>query len=324
MGNQITALFQAAAGRDYISVQGCFGEDGQCMIYLKKNATRSGINGQAFAATVVETKAITRLAKAAGRTYGVGAIIITHGECDASNSNYESDLHALWSDYNSDIAAVTGQTQKIPMLVSQQNSARLDHAVSIQAEWKAGVDYPGDIICTGPKYHLPYYSDNTHLIAEGYEQLGEKYAQVYFHRVILGRNWQPLAPIAVSHSGQVISVRFHVPVPPLVWDAAFQTPHQGMAEWKNGKGFEVRAASGAKATINSVAISGDSVLITCASPVTTGMQVGYAQVQEPSPMSSPHTGTRHWGLLHDSDPFVGYVTKTAQPNWAVAFDLPVP
>ena len=41
-------------------------------------------------------------------------------------------------------------------------------------------------------------------------------------------------------------------------------------------------------------------------------------------MSTPFVGTFRWGLLRDSDPFVGAATKAAQPNYAVAFELPVP
>jgi hypothetical protein len=36
------------------------------------------------------------------------------------------------------------------------------------------------------------------------------------------------------------------------------------------------------------------------------------------------TGTVRWGQLRDSDAFVGAVTKRPQPNYAVAFELPVP
>jgi len=119
MANQVTALVKAASGRDFIGVHGEVGENGQCMTFLKKNATPRGISGRSFEAAMIETKAITRLAKAAGKTYGVGAIIITHGECDAGNMNYENDLYQLWSDYNTDIAAITGQQQKVQMIVSQ-------------------------------------------------------------------------------------------------------------------------------------------------------------------------------------------------------------
>jgi hypothetical protein len=321
MGNEITAQVEAASGRDFISVQGEFGENGQCMTYLQKNAPQSGVNGRAYAATLIETQAITRLAKAAGKIYGVGAIGILHGECDAGNTGYENALHQLWSDYNTDLPAITGQTQKIQMLVSQQNSTN-DQSASTLAQWKVGVDYPNDIVCIGPKYQYPSV-DGTHLTTDGYEPLGEKFGQVYYQRIVLDNNWQPLAPDTATRSGAVITVRFHAPVLPLVWETTFQAPHQSIAEWKNGKGFEVSVGSG-RVTINSVAISGDSVLITCATTIAAGTIVGYAMFAEPARMTTPFAGLTRWGLLRDSDPFAGAITKKAQPNYCVAFQMSVP
>ena len=177
MGNQVTALVVDAGAPDYVSVHGQFGENGQCMAYLRKDATPSGINGRAFEATVVATQAITRLAKAEGKTYGVSAITVVHGECDAGNTAYEDDLVQLWRDYNSDLQAVTGQAESIQMLVSQQNSTN-DHAASTLAQWQVGVDYPDDIACVGPTYQYEAFTDGTHLVGEGYRQLGEKFGQV--------------------------------------------------------------------------------------------------------------------------------------------------
>jgi len=41
-------------------------------------------------------------------------------------------------------------------------------------------------------------------------------------------------------------------------------------------------------------------------------------------MTQPFLGTFRWGQLRDSDPFVGSTTQKAQPNFSVAFELPVP
>jgi hypothetical protein len=323
MGNQITALVAAAGGGDYVSVQGEFGENGQCITFLKKNATQSGVNGRAYAATLIETQAIKRLAAAAGKTYGIGAILVTHGECDAGSASYETDLYQLWTDYNADLPAITGQTQKIQMILSQQDSTN-DHSSSTLAQWKIGVDHPNDVVLSGPKYQYPYGTDNIHLVTDGYRQLGEKSGQVYFERVVQGHAWQPLQPTTVERSGRVITVHYHIPTPPLVWETTFQAPHQGIAEWAAGKGFEVRAASG-RIMITSVAISGDAVQITCGSDLpATGLFVGYALTADATPMSTPFNGTVRWGLLRDSDPFVGRMTSKAQPNFAVVFELPVP
>jgi len=142
--------------------------------------------------------------------------------------------------------------------------------------------------------------------------------------VVLGRNWQPLQPTTVERQGAVITVHYHVPAPPLVWETAYQEPHQSIAEWKQGKGFEVSNSSREKVAIESVAISGDSVVITCAADPGANARVGYAMYGERARMTVPFAGTFRWGLLRDSDPFVGEVTKKAQPNYSVAFEMPVP
>ncbi len=322
MADELTALVKAAAGRDYIGVHGEVGENGQGIRFLKKNPDQQGVNGHAYEATMVETKAITRLAKAAGKTYGVGAIIVTHGENDAGNAKYEEQLRQLWQDYNTDLPAITGQTQKIQMIVSQQNSTN-NRSASTLAQWKIGVDYPKEIVCSGPKYQYPS-GDGTHLNTEGYRELGEKFGQIYFTRVILGQDWQPLQPTKAERDGKAITVQFHVPVKPLAWESTFDAPHPSVEEWKLGKGFEVSTANGQKIAIESAEIAGDAVVITCAADPGAKALVSYAMNGDRTRMAKPFAGTTRWGLLRDSDPFQGAVTGKAQPNYAVAFEMSVP
>jgi hypothetical protein len=179
------------------------------------------------------------------------------------------------------------------------------------------------MVCSGPKYQY-HSTEGVHLTADGYRQMGEKYAQVYFERVILGKDWRPLEPTAVERSNAVITVHFHVPVPPLVWDANLQTPHPSIAEWKDAKGFEVSTSADEKVAIASVAIDGDAVMITCATDPGAGARVGYAIIGGKTRMSTPFPGTFRWGLLRDSDPFKGIGSGALQPNYAVAFELTAP
>jgi hypothetical protein len=341
MANQLSVLALAAglgsAGgdsgvNDYVTVHGAVGENGQPLSFLKKGAVQMDVRGHAFEATLIEARAVTRLAQAAGKTYGVGAITVTHGESDAGNTEYEAQLRQLWVDYNTDLSAITGQTEPPLMIVSQQNSSN-DRSPSTLAEWRIGVDYPNDIVCSGPKYQYPYRPDTLHLTVEGYETLFEKYAQIYFERVVKQADWQPLQPTTVEREGQVISVHFHVPVPPLVWEDTFPAPHQAaLTEWAAGNGFEVRAGA-TNVSITAVAIDGDTVRITCGADLpATGVTVGYAMTADPvvapattsTPRATPSPGTVRWGKLRDSDPFVGSTTQLVQPNFAVAFELPVP
>ena len=124
---------------------------------------------------------------------------------------------------------------------------------------------------------------------------------------MLGHDWQPLQPIDVTRDGQTISVRFHVPVPPLAWDEAFGAPHQFVhAAWKNGRGFEVEDGHG-EVTITDVAIDGDTIRIGIDRlPDTTGapLVVRYAMTQDATQLAGGLVSGR-FGQLHDSDPLVG-------------------
>jgi hypothetical protein len=325
MADEITTLAMAAPGRDYVTVHTEVGEAGQTFAIINKGATDTGSTGRAYAASLFEVAAIARLARAAGKSHGVGAITIIHGEGDATSTTYESDLIKLVSDYNQDLRPLTGQTTAIPLIVSQQHSAPTNaggRSTATLAQWHAGVTRPADIVCAGPKYQYPYISDATHLTNTGYDRLGEKLGQVFAERVVRGHDWRPLEPIAVARSGRVITVSFRVPAPPLVWDSALGAPHQSAyTEWSQGRGFELRDGN-TRIQISSAAISGNTVQITSATDLpASGVVVGYAFTADGTIRSG---GTAHWGLLRDSDPFVGSVTGAAQPNYAVAFELDVP
>jgi hypothetical protein len=323
MGNQITKLVkEASPDSDYVTVHTVVGETGQGISALvKQTGSTTGTTGRAYEATLFEASAITSLARAAKKTYGVGVIVMTHGETDSGNSMYGDELIQLLADYNTDIAAITGQTQKIPMFLSQQfgyPQPAGQQPLIDQVQWQIGVEHPGEFVCTGPKYQYPGYGDGIHLAAVGYQQLGEKTAQVYYERIVLGHDWQPLQPIGATASGRVVTVQFHVPVPPLNWDDALDMP----VAWANGRGFEV-TASGAKIEISSVAISGDDVQITCASDLpASGVVVGYALTSGGVQMTVASKAYR-WGQLRDSDPFVGSTTSMPNPNYCVSFNMDV-
>ena len=122
MADQVTTLVRAALARDYVTVHTAVGEAGQAFDVIAKGATDTGTTGRAYAASLFEVAAIARLARAAGKSYGVGAIVVTHGESDADSATVRRRSRQLWSSYNRDVAALTGQTASIPLLVSQQHA----------------------------------------------------------------------------------------------------------------------------------------------------------------------------------------------------------
>jgi lysophospholipase L1-like esterase len=331
MANQVSALVRAAsAGDNYLSVHTVVGESGQGIAELSKHGgDTTGITGRAYAATLFEVAAIARLAREAGRSYGVSAIVLTHGETDSGNPTYRAELDQLQADYQRDLAALTGQTRKIPIYVSQQhaypNGAASQGARPLinQLQWQLGRERPDEFVCTGPKYQFAASKENdgVHLSALGYQMLGEKLGQVYYAREVLKQDWRPLAPLSVSRTGQVVTVAFHVPVPPLVWDESFDDPT--IRAWSKGKGFELRAGD-VQIPIASVHIRNASIEIAAVEPLPEGeLVVGYALTSQGEQLSTASKAVR-WGKLRDSDPFVGASSRRSNPNYCVSFELPVP
>lgn len=307
MANQLSALSLATEMRDYTTAHSAVGESGQSITVIRKNGT-----GNSYAAALYEARAFTALAKQAGKSYGVGAILLTHGETDWARNSYEADIHQLWADYNADLPAITGQQTKIPLLVSQQGTFPNlpGSAPSTLAEWKLGLDYPGDILCVGPKYQYEYANDHVHLTANGYRRLGEKYAEVYFHAVMLGKSWKPIQPNAARVNGNLVTLTFDVPVPPLQWDPRMPSPHQqANKQWRLGRGFEA-TDQGGPLTISAVDITGpDTVQITLDKAPGAGLVIGYAMTQDVNGYTGGTADARA-GQLRDSDDLVGYDTDT--------------
>jgi hypothetical protein len=302
MAMQVDAINQAGDGA-LATVHSVLGQGDSSITVIQKNGT-----GNAYAASLFEATALTRLVAAAGARYEIGAVILTHGEKDAELPSYEDDIARLQSDYEQDLQAITGQVRSIPLIVTQQHADPVTgRSTSTIAAWKAGVDHPGKIFCAGPKYQYAYAGDHIHLLAGQYDRLGIKYGEVFNEVVVRGNDWQPLQPVEVARDAQTITVRFHVPNPPLAWDEAFGAPHQFVhAAWKNGRGFEIEDGQG-EVTITDAVIDGDTVRIGIDRvPDTTSapLVLRYATTQDATQLAGGLVSGR-FGQLHDSDPLVG-------------------
>lgn len=325
MGSQLSAAFARETGGAgaYVTVHSVVGESGQALNVIAKGARRAKDHGLAYEASLFEARAITRLAKLEGRSFGIGAVVLTHGEADATSSTYADGLRQLRRDYDADLRTITGQQQGVRLLLTQQSSepatagSLSGSALSALAACRAELE----IICVGPKYQYAYVKDGVHLDAFSYDRLGEKYGQVYFERIVRGSAWRPLEPQGAVREGDVVRVDFHVPVPPLVWDEQLPGPTPGFRpEWAAGKGFEL--SQGDRAVhIAAVEIVENAVMIRHEPGLVGPVTVRYAATAQPRPR---RLGTRRWGQLRDSDPFVGVLTRSAQPNHAVVFELVTP
>jgi hypothetical protein len=321
MADQITTLVRRAFGRDYVTIHTSVGEAGQAIGAIAKGARDTGTVGRAYAGSLFEVAAIARLAATAGKRYGVGAIVLTHGESDADSHTFADDMAQLQADYDRDLAGLTGQTTSIPLFLTQQHSRPAEagtRAVGTVEQWRVGVAYAGRVVCLGPKYQYDYVEDDLHLTNQGYERLGEKHGQAYVQQVVHGALWRPLAPVGAVRQGHGVVVHLHVPVPPLTWDERLP-PHPASGR---GRGFELRVQGDeAPLPIDDVRIEGDSVRILCARELPAApLTLGYAMTAAPRRPA----GSLRWGALRDSDPFVGSITGTVQQNYCVSFEIDVP
>jgi hypothetical protein len=307
---QLSVLARAAGGPELPTLHSVVGWSGRAIQFINKAGGQKG-----YPASLSEGAQFKQAAIAAGRSFGYGAVLLTHGESDTANAMYGAQVWQLAEDYNNDLRQLTGQARDVPLLLSQQHSFPTGpgRSLSTVAQWKLGVDHPGRVICVGPKYQYPYAADKVHFLSTGYIQLGQKYAQVFYEAVIRGVPWQPLQPTQVSRSGARITVKFHVPVPPLVFEDSLAPPHQTTnTQWKSGRGFEVEDSTG-PLTITSAMIaqgSGDSVeLVLDKAPTGMNLVVRYAMTQAATGAHGGDAMGRR-GQLRDSDPFVGYDRET--------------
>lgn len=210
------------------------------------------------------------------------------------------------NDYNANLKAITKQTRDIVLLVSQQSTIPSGATSSAVQVWKAGVDNPGKIICTGPKYQYGYSTDNLHMPAAGYIAVGEKYAEVFDEVVNKGRPWKPVQPAKATRNGKVITVEFDVPNPPLVFAEDLAPPHQTLNTlWSKGRGFEITKGNVALG-IAGVTLGGPTtVVITLDADPGGEITLGYAITQDGTGRRGGQVdGLR--GQLRDSDPLIGY------------------
>ena len=293
------------------------GIGGQPYSALKKGGTTA-----CYATGMAQLKAGHDLAVAAGKSYVVRAVTNVHGETDHQilNPAYAANLVEWQNDYETDVKAVTGQAEHVPMLESQISSwTRFNNSTTSQipgAQLAAHVDSAGKVVLVGAKYHLPYVADGVHLTNEGYRHMGEDYAKVYRRVILEGKPWEPVRPQTVTRAGAVVTVKMYVPATPLVLDTTLVTDP--------GKfGFEWADDGPATPTVASVALAGpDTVVVTLsAAPTGANPRLRYAYTGIAGAVAGPTTGPR--GNLRDSD---ATPSRGSYPlyNWCVHFEVPAP
>ncbi len=251
------------------------------------------------------------LAEAQGWEVIVDGCIVKHGESDINNGNYYNNILTWQSDVDADVRAITGQEAPVHFFFSQPSSSTSTSQLSPQAMLDAhnnspyhhvvGSDYP-----FGDEYH----ADLVHFTGPGYFHIGEMYKKAWKDVLWSGRAKSKITQITSAiRIGNVVTLTYEVPVPPLVFDTALITE-------RDVKGFTYSDSSGNVPILNAEIInsgsSGTATIEVTLERIPNGINeaVHYAR--------TPRTGSdKQRGNVRDSDTTVSDYDGKPLYNWGV-------
>ena len=250
-------------------------------------------------------------AKDLNANYAVHAFGWVQGENDSTLSRqtpyatYRADLNQLQIDIENDVKAITGQTSPVYCLTYQTAANAKTWKDQCLAQLNLAQTNSKFFLAT-PIYHLPHAGDAVHLTSTGYKWMGAYFGRAYKSLVIDGLEPQWLNPISAYIRGNVVTVRFDVPVKPLVIDT------QTLAVTTD-KGFKVLDGADT-ATISSIDAQEDKVVITLASAPTGTVTVRYALDYLGTELNITGGGS---GNIRDSNPETITISGVPRPLYNV-------
>ena len=311
LANTLTAL---SPQTNYTSIVTRHGEGGVAYAGLKKGTTW-------YAKGMDQVQKSQAAAAAMGHDYKVVAVTTVHGESDHAGGNgphYVGYLKEWQSDYDTDVKALTGQTNDIPMFFCQMSShTKYNSATSLVPAaqlWTAENSRWHTLVC--PKYFLTY-SDGVHLTAQSYRHLGEYYGKALKRVLVDGGDWHPLTPTVITLDGTNITVGFHVPAPPLMADTNAVLAQTNL-------GFEY-ADDASSAAISHVSIANADTIAISLDGIPTGAnpRLRYAHTGTAGSWAGWNQAGAARGNIRDSDATASLYGSALQ-NWLVHFDHPIP
>lgn len=236
-------------------------------------------------------------ATAAGQGYAVQAIDFVQGEQDTQGSetysNYLGYLTQLQVDIDTDIRAITGQTQRVHMLISPNPYLVTTNDAVVRAQMDACVS-SAYIHLAGPRYHLDHRPGLVHMTAESKFRHGADFGRAR-HQLVYGQR-KPDQIRFVSATAQTIggvttlTVTCKVPQPPLVLDTSFLPA--GVQDY----GIKVVDGTGTL-TLSNIAVQGRELMMTLNRALGSNPLFRYALDYQPTvPLVSGNAA----GNLRDS------------------------
>ena len=301
-----------------------------------------------FDEALMQVRSAKSIAEAEGKSYVVRAVTAIHGqgESDSNEQNFGfllstdgenrrllnyTDALLDWQwDYETKVREITGQTEALPMFISQFGTMTTDTSIIPQRQLDAHTSSNGKVILVAPNYPFPPYQDCNHYLPHSQRWLGAQFAKAYERVVIEGGKWEPTRPLGITRAGNVLTVRYVVPVPPLVVDTERVSARTDGFATKPFYGFIYRDSTMSASITNVVVTAPDTVTVTLsAAPTGADKVLRYAFESQTADRRCPGPEKGARGNIRDSDPTLAYHTDAAgKPyelfNWSVAFEMAVP
>ncbi len=208
-------------------------------------------------AQITAAKAISNIL---GVSYRVGGIILVHGETDEqfATSTYGALLTAFQADYDTDIKAITGQSEMVRVFFTQQGGYHLDQYnntptnanssnIQMYNAWRAN---PNKIVMVGNRNWYDS-TDGLHHTASGFHWMGEVFGAVISKVAFEGVAWETIYPLSAVLTGSQIVVNFQVPAPPL-------KANYVLMPYQKNMGFFFQDDAGPSVTVTDAVITGPS------------------------------------------------------------------
>jgi hypothetical protein len=291
----------------------------------------TAIGGSGYTGLKYGTWSFARSVQAGGNI-----VIVVHGEYDSYINATRATYAGYLNQWRDDYARELGKSglkliycQASSQLYNRYGSPSLPDVVLGQWDMVTA-GYDEGVYCFGPKYQFPYNaSDHTHLTADGYSWLGQKYAQI-IGRVVTTGTWRPLYPTSIDRVGAAVTINLNVPVGPLVFDTTTLAAHP------NGDyGLSYEDAGGTIAIDGTPVIAGNTITFNLTGTPSTSPRViryGYWPAAGTTPVLNADSeysyaaGGMVFGNIRDSDTVAQYVDGNAYQmgNWLVHFEMAVP
>ncbi|WP_447039627.1 sialate O-acetylesterase [Vibrio alginolyticus] len=232
----------------------------------------------------------------------LGGVFWVQGENNASRSpdtkDYADKLVQLRHDIQSQRDS---QSADLP-LITYQTAPRLtllENQYGVPDGQMLATELDPLIFLATPTYHLQFAEDMIHLSNVGSKLLGAYMGKAWKRVMIDKVKWRPLSPISISRSGRIISIKLHVPNPPIVIE-----PDEVHAGFRVNDGDDV--------PVTSVSVTGDTIRI---------------ELSRNAARATIVYGENHIGCVRDTATEHEYVTISGQRydlhNYLIAFKAEV-